>query len=331
MIPTDLPDFVTDNNSQTSLPTTDLDAPTYQVTPDRNTVKEDEFVTYLITTTNVPSGTVLQYTLFGDNITTTDIVGGNLRGQFTIEDNKAYVVIGIEEDSVIESGETLVFSIDGTGATASVLIMSQMANNFTPEELIKQLDKSQNPTTDTTYVPPKTPIAGTPITTPSGEILEIPVNNPGDSYDEAPAVIISGRGNGANAIALLDKNNKVSEIRVTNPGFGYKVNLPNTTGKRCIIDSFTMLTPGTGYTSSPTVYIDGDSSIADAVIDSQGFVVSVRIKNREKTFIGYPEVRIIGGGGYGARFIPSFVCLDTEALVKVGSAKIGTGSYIDCP
>lgn len=331
VIPTDVPSYITSNNSKTPTPSADPNTPTYQVTPDRNTVKEGEFVTYLITTTNVPGGTVLQYTLFGDNITSSDIVGGNLRGQFTIEDNKAYVVIGIEDDSIIEAGETIVFSIDGTGSSASVLIMSQIASNFTPEQLIKELDKSENPTTDTTYVPPKIPIAGEPITTPSGEILEIPINNPGDSYDEAPAVIISGRGNGANAIALLDKNNKVSEIRVTNPGFGYKVNLPETTGKRCIIDSFTMLTPGTGYTSVPTVYIDGDSTIADAVIDNQGFVVSVRIKNREKTFTGYPEVRIIGGGGYGARFIPSFVCLDTETLVKVGSAKIGTGSYIDCP
>jgi type III secretion system FlhB-like substrate exporter len=331
VIPPDLPNFVTDNNSQTAVPTDDADTPTYQVTPDRNTVEEGGFITYLITTTNVAGGTILQYTLFGDNISNTDIVGGNLRGQFSIEDNKAYVVVGIENDSVIESGETLVFSIDGTGASASVLIMSQIDNNFTPEELIKQLDKSANPTSDTSYIPPKIPVAGTPITTPNGEILEIPVNNPGDSYDEAPAVIISGQGNGANAIALLDKNNKVTEIRVTNPGFGYKVNLPETTGKRCIIDSFTMLTPGVGYTSAPTVYIDGDNTIADAIIDTQGFVVSVRIKNREKTFTGYPEVRIIGGGGYGARFIPSFVCLDTEALVKVGSAKIGTGSYIDCP
>ena len=31
------------------------------------------------------------------------------------------------------------------------------------------------------------------------------------------------------------------------------------------------------------------------------------------------------------KFIPSFVCLDPDARVEIGSAKVGTGSYIDCP
>ena len=115
-----------------------------------------------------------------------------------------------------------------------------------------------------------------------------------------------------------------------NPGFGYKLNIPQTEQKRCIIDSFTMLSPGTGYKSAPKVYVDGDPYAAEAIVEN-GFVVSVRIKDRQKTFTEYPRVQIIGGGGYGARWIPSFSCLNAEALVKVGSAKIGTGSYIDCP
>ena len=49
------------------------------------------------------------------------------------------------------------------------------------------------------------------------------------------------------------------------------------------------------------------------------------------TFTSYPEVIINGGGGYGAKFIPSFACLDPDMRVKIGSAKVGTGSYIDCP
>ena len=42
--------------------------PTYDVTADKLTVKEGEFVTYTITTTNVPEGTPLEYQLFGTNI-----------------------------------------------------------------------------------------------------------------------------------------------------------------------------------------------------------------------------------------------------------------------
>ena len=109
-----------------------------------------------------------------------------------------------------------------------------------------------------------------------------------------------------------------------------RLNTPQTEQKRCIIDSFTMITPGTGYTSAPKVFVDGDAYVAEAIVEN-GMVVSVRIKDREKTFTSYPRVQIIGGGGYGAKWLPSFSCLSTEALVKVGSAKIGTGSYIDCP
>ena len=60
-------------------------------------------------------------------------------------------------------------------------------------------------------------------------------------------------------------------------------------------------------------------------------MVSVRIRDRSTTFTEYPEIKILGGGGYGSKFIPSFVCLDPAARVEIGSAKVGTGSYIDCP
>jgi hypothetical protein len=42
-------------------------------------------------------------------------------------------------------------------------------------------------------------------------------------------------------------------------------------------------------------------------------------------------VTIIGGGGSGARVIPSLSCLDITGLETNGYAKIGTGKYIDCP
>ena len=92
-----------------------------------------------------------------------------------------------------------------------------------------------------------------------------------------------------------------------------------------------MLSPGSEYTTAPSVFVNGELGIAEAVIDDNGFVISVRILDRETTYDEYPTVTIVGGGGYGARFIPSFACLDTDALVRVGSAKIGTGRYIDCP
>ena len=130
---------------------------------------------------------------------------------------------------------------------------------------------------------------------------------------------------------MLDPDGFAKEIRIVDPGFGYKINVPTTEKVECIIDSFTMIRPGQEYTKEPTVFVNGDKNVAEAVINTNGQVVSVRIKDRTLTFESYPEIKILGGGGYGAKFIPSFSCLSPEARVKVGSAKIGTGSYIDCP
>ena len=301
--------------------------PTYKVVPDKASVKEGEFVTYTITTTNVPHGTTLNYALFGDSITPSDITSNNLTGTFIIEDNGATVVVGINKDNVVEDSETLVFSIPGTGASASVLILSDLTN-LSEEEINAIEDISTNEIVDN---PPILPTTGMVITDRGGGIISIPIDSTGDPYTEPPKVFITGEGYGASGEVLLDTDGYAVEIRVVSPGFGYKINKPVNAGLECIIDSFTMVRPGQGYTSPPKVFVDGDDKVAEALINNKGQIYSVQIKNRSATFDEYPEVKILGGGGYGAKFVPSFSCLSPAARVKVGSAKIGTGSYIDCP
>ena len=114
-------------------------------------------------------------------------------------------------------------------------------------------------------------------------------------------------------------------------GFGYKKNLAKDNGVRCIIDSFTILKTGSNYTSVPDVYVNGKLGVAEAIINDDGFVIGARILDRETTFEELPSVDIIGGGGYGARVLASLACLDTNALANIGSTKIGTGRYVDCP
>ena len=142
---------------------------------------------------------------------------------------------------------------------------------------------------------------------------------------------MGGEGIGATATGLLDENGFLTEIRVQSPGYGYKLNRASDNDVRCIIDAFTILRPGIGYTSVPDMYVNGELGIAEAVINNDGFVIGARILNREITFDRFPAVDIVGGGGYGAKLLPSLACLDTEALSTIGATKIGTGKYIDCP
>lgn len=299
----------------------------YSVTPDKTSVKEGEFITYSIEANNVPNGAVVKYQLFGENITPSDIVGFTLSGKFIVNSEKSTVIVGINEDNNIENSENLIFAIPGTAAQATVIISSDTESFNKEDQYAADDSSSEVPKLRETELP----VSGDPITGDDGGIIDIPIENTGDPYQEAPAVFVTGYGYGAAAIALLDSNGYLSEVRVTSPGFGYKLNTSENAGKECIIDSFTMLRPGREYDTVPTVYVNGDPAIAEAVINTNGQVISVRIRNREMVFASYPEVLIVGGGGYGAKFIPSFMCLEPQARVDLGSAKIGTGSYIDCP
>ena len=322
----DLPDNpnITDEETGEEVDVT----PTYEVTANRITCPEDEFIIYTITTTNVDSGTILYYNLTGTNITAADIVGGQLSGAFVVTENKSNVTVGIAEDNTIEDEETLTFSITGKGASVDVLITTDS------NQTIDDLDDGVGDTPETVFEEFKPPTVNIEdvITDDNGGIIEIPVDDPGDAWAEPPVVFVGGEGSGATAVGLLDGNGFLTEIRVQSPGFGYKLNLASDNNVRCIIDSFTILRPGIGYTSVPDMYVNGELGIAEAVIDPDtGFVVGARILNREITFEKFPAIDIVGGGGYGAKLLPSLACLDTEALSTIGSTKIGTGKYIDCP
>ncbi len=306
-------------------------APKFTVTADRSTVKEGEFVTFTIVATNVVAGTPYDYVLFGDNITPSDLTSNTLKGTFIVEDLGDYsakVVIGIKVDAdLTEQDETLIFAITGTGAQASVIISGDLSG-LSDEDKNTIQDLSEEDTGDGAI---RLPEAGDIITNGDGGVLEIPIKDTGTRFIERPAVFITGEGFGATGEVLLDNDGFAREIRITDPGFGYKKNTPTTANKECIIDSFTMISPGKGYTSVPTVFINKSKDVAEAQINTDGQVIAIRIKDRTITFEEYPEVIVSGGGGLGAKFIPSFVCLDPDARVEIGSAKVGTGSYIDCP
>jgi hypothetical protein len=289
--------------------------PTYSISTDKTIYSEGEDIIYTITTTNVVDGSVFTYQLFGPNITASDFVVPSLTGTFTVTGNTATVVVAIANDTTIETNETLTFSIFGTSAVADVLILGDPV--------------PATPPSTTSYTPCTATPSATAITDATGHIISIAVTSSGCPYLTPPRVIIGGSGYGAGAIAVLDKSGFVSEIRLTRTGVGYTPSTPEP-GTRCIVTSFTMIRPGSGYTSAPTVYVDGDDTIAEAIVED-GFVTSIRILNRTMAFETLPTVQLVGGGGFGAKFLPNLSCLDSVELERKGYAIIGTGRYIDCP
>ena len=301
---------------------------TWNVISDKLTVKEGDFVIYSITTRNVANGTVAYYSLTGNGITESDIVGGQLQGEFVINNNSAAITVGIEEDNEIEDEETLTFTIHGKGATCDVLITAPT------DQDLPDFDQGEGDTPGTDpgkgIIPPVVD-SGDIITDGNGSIIHIPVKSTGTAYKEPPFVFIGGNGIGATAMGLLDNQGFLTEIRVLTGGYGYKKNLASGNNKRCIIDSFTVTRPGQGYTTQPDVYVNGQKGVAEAIINDDGFVIGARVLDRALTFEEMPEIRVIGSTGSGAKMLPSLVCLGTDALAEVGATKIGTGRYVDCP
>ena len=296
---------------------------TVDVVPDRTTCPEGEFIVYTVTTQNYSNGEILYYTLSGNGITSDDIIGGNLNGNIVVNDNASKITVGIEDDGVVEDAEILRLTINGTGAFADVVIVAA-EDDFDGSD-------GEGPKTDTNVFVPPTVDVNDVITDENGGIIDIPVSNPGSPWAEPPYVFITGNGIGATATALLDRDGFLTEIRIKSSGFGYKKNLASDNDKRCIIDAFTVIRPGLAYTEPPTIYVDGRTDVAEAIINDDGLLIGARVLDRITTYEKYPEILVIGGGGYGAKLLPSLACLDTDALVKVGSTKIGTGRYVDCP
>ena len=310
----ELPDGFPDNDTPPE--TFDKAVVDYFVTTDKTDYKEGEFITYTIYTTNVPNDTSFGYTLFGADISAADIVGGELYGTFTVTNNKATVVVGIAEDSTVESRESLTFSVNGTGAVASVTILPDVEVAITdPREIAK----------DTEFEEPE---LGDPIVGDDGRIIEIPVKRPGSSYLIAPNIAITGQGWGALGVPILDPFGKVVEIRITQRGRGYIPNYPEQVN--CVLSNITLTRPGSGYTTPPTVYVNGVSGIVSARINASGNVIGFDVADRTRVYKNAPKVEIVGDG-LGAKALASMSCLDNDTRDLLGYTKIGAGRYIDCP
>ena len=201
---------------------------------DKNVVNEGEFVTFTVTTENVADGTEYYWNIFGSNITNTDIFGGELTGSGFIQNGEDKVVIGIAEDTEIEGEEILLFALLQKGLVEEVTINGQLDEGGDPNSP-QPGDNVDNPT-NPVKIKPTVPCE--PITDANGAIISIPVCESGDPWTNPPYIFIGGEGIGATATALLDGDGYLTEIRVTNGGYGYKKNCAETNGLRCIIDSF---------------------------------------------------------------------------------------------
>jgi hypothetical protein len=115
-----------------------ISVPTYSVVPTTTTLNEGGNVNFNITTSNVANGTVLYWTINGNNVTSGDFTSGDISGSVIINNNTASVSKTLSNDVTIEGVETFVFNLRTVSISGTIV-----ANSGT----ITVNDTSVNPNT----------------------------------------------------------------------------------------------------------------------------------------------------------------------------------------
>jgi Ca2+-binding RTX toxin-like protein len=110
----------TDASASVVVNDTSLDPPVYTLVADTAAVNEGATASFTLTTENVDEGTQVAYSISG--VGAADI-NGNLTGVAIVgSDGTATIQVALRADQTTEGQETLTVSIDGTTATASVVV-----------------------------------------------------------------------------------------------------------------------------------------------------------------------------------------------------------------
>lgn len=95
-------------------------------------------ITIYLTTSGVPNGTLVPYTISGTNITASDFTSNTLTGNFAVSNNNATVGLTATSDGFIEGTETATLSLNNGKASVNFTITDaisySLSSFMTPEE-----------------------------------------------------------------------------------------------------------------------------------------------------------------------------------------------------
>ena len=289
---------------------------TYTLTASKTIVTEGETIVFTLVANGgvIDDNTVFDYAIFGD-VTSEDFQNNTTVGTMKMIGNIATAIITIAEDALDESVEIATFNVKNIGKAVAFSIAANTKTTPTP----------------TTTVPTFTlPSLGTPEVCSDGRLMEIPIITKGDAYIVPPLAIIRGAGYGAAAQVDLDEKGYINKIKITRAGIGYK---PKRSRTNCTIGQIVLKSLGNGYYKQPTVYVNGKSNIARAIINEKGGISNIEITDKTKIFECTPKIEIFGGNGLGATAFAIMECRDDKLYSEYqqGIAPSGTDKVIDCP
>ena len=147
--------------------------PTYSLARSAVSVTEGGSFTITLTTTNLPNGTTVPYTITG--VSSSDIDNASLTGNFTISSNSASLVVNTTWDYVTEGQETFTLTLNptyGTGSAIAVAINNLLHPTYALDASPTDLNEGGNftITLTTTDVPNNTTVPYTITNVTSADI-----------------------------------------------------------------------------------------------------------------------------------------------------------------
>ena len=110
---------------------TSLD-PTYSLIASPTTVNEGATFNVDLTTTNIPNGTPIQYTITGTGITANDFTSGSISGSFIVVNNTSNISFTLAEDLSTEGTETITLALNNGGDSVDVTIIDTSTTPVVP-------------------------------------------------------------------------------------------------------------------------------------------------------------------------------------------------------
>ena len=153
-------------------------------------------IVFAVSTTNVPDGNRVNYTLTG--ISSDDLVNAaQMTGEFYIDGDMGDVIIGILEDNLTEGTETLTMTLDATDdggiATGSLTVdVNILDSSLSPTPTATEVPATPTPTATSEPTPTPTEVPATPTPTatnaptPTPTATEVPAT-PTPTATEVPA------------------------------------------------------------------------------------------------------------------------------------------------
>jgi hypothetical protein len=99
---------------------------TYSVIPTASSVNENALASFSVSTTNVPNGTTLYWTINHDTTSNADFPGSSGGGSFIINTNSGTFTVTIGDDKLTEGAETFTVSVRTGSLSGSVVATSSL-------------------------------------------------------------------------------------------------------------------------------------------------------------------------------------------------------------